>query len=115
MAAAQSPCRCFKTRVLHFKVKNTLLNLQYKFTVQRVNEALFFEVTTLRSCKAVNGFHSVTFGPGGKAIISVSVIFLVSTFKSFLSFQEFFPPFVGYFSKRAREPEGKLCHIVYEV
>ena len=23
MAAARSPCRCFKTRVLHFKVKNT--------------------------------------------------------------------------------------------
>ena len=22
MAAARSPCRCFKTRVLHFKVKN---------------------------------------------------------------------------------------------
>ena len=25
MAAARSPCRCFKTRVLHFKVKNTPL------------------------------------------------------------------------------------------
>ena len=25
MAAARSPCTCFKTRVLHFKVKNTPL------------------------------------------------------------------------------------------
>ena len=25
MAAARSPCRCFKTRVLHFRVKNTPL------------------------------------------------------------------------------------------
>ena len=25
MAAARSPCRCFKTRVLPFKVKNTAL------------------------------------------------------------------------------------------
>ena len=50
-----------------------LLNLQYKFTVQRVNEASFFEVTTSRSCEAVNGFHNVTFGLGGKAIISCSV------------------------------------------
>ena len=47
--------------------------LQYKFTVQRVNEATFFEVTTSRSCEAVNGFHNVTFGPGGEAIISCSV------------------------------------------
>ena len=25
MAAARSPCRCFKTRVLHFRLKNTPL------------------------------------------------------------------------------------------
>ena len=25
MAAPRSPCRCFKTRVLHFRLKNTLL------------------------------------------------------------------------------------------
>ena len=30
--------------------------LQYKFTVQMVNEASFFEVTISRSCEAVNGF-----------------------------------------------------------
>ena len=35
----------------------------------RVNEASVYEVTTSRSCEAVNGFHNVTFGPGGKAII----------------------------------------------
>ena len=46
----------------------------YKFTVQRVNEASFFEATTSRSCEDVNGFHNVTFGAGGKAIISCSVV-----------------------------------------
>ena len=47
--------------------------LQYKFTVQRVNEASLFEVTTSRSCEDVNGFHDVMFGPGGEAIIFCSV------------------------------------------
>ena len=47
--------------------------LQYKFTVQRVNEASLFEVTTSRSCEDVNGFHNVMFGPGGEAMISCSV------------------------------------------
>ena len=47
--------------------------LQYKFTVQRVNEASLFEVTNSRSCEDVNGFHNVVFGPGGEAIISCSV------------------------------------------
>ena len=86
--------------------------------MQRVNEASFFEVTTSRNCEAVNEFHNVTFGPGGKGNkiqLSVSVIFLVATFESFLGFREFFPLFVGHFFKRAREPEGKLRHVVYEV
>ena len=56
-----------------FDIRILKAYLQYKFTVQRVNEASFFEVTTSRSCEAVNGFHNVTFGPGGKAIISCSV------------------------------------------
>ena len=79
--------------------------------MQRVNEASFFEETTSRSCDAVSGFHNVTFGPGGKAIIK----FLVSTFESFLGFREFFPQFVGHFFKRAREREGKSRHVVYDV
>ena len=41
--------------------------LQYTFTVERVNEALLFEVTTSRSCEDVSGFHNVMFGPAGKA------------------------------------------------
>ena len=41
--------------------------------MQRVNEESLFEVTTSRSCDDVNGFHNVTFGPGGEAIISCSV------------------------------------------
>ena len=47
--------------------------LQYKFTVRRVNEASFFEVTTSRSREDVYEFHNVTFGLGGKPIISCSV------------------------------------------
>ena len=36
MAAARSPCRCFKTRVLHFKVKNTPLeDKKWKEKVQK--------------------------------------------------------------------------------
>ena len=54
--------------------KNLKAYLQYKFTVRRVNEAAFFEVTTLRSCEGGNGFHNVTFGTGGKATISCSVV-----------------------------------------
>ena len=52
---------------------------------------------------------------GNNILFSVSVIFLVSTLESFLGFREFFPQFVGHFFKRAREPKGKLCHVVYEV
>ena len=39
---------------IFFTVYSRLLNLQYKFTVQSVNEASFFELTTSRSCEAVN-------------------------------------------------------------
>ena len=36
MAAARSPCRCFKTIVLHFKVKNTpLKDKKWKEKVQK--------------------------------------------------------------------------------
>ena len=36
MAAARSPCTCFKTRVLHFRVKNTpLKNKKWKPKVQK--------------------------------------------------------------------------------
>ena len=65
--------------------------MQYKLTVQRVNEASFFEVTTSRSCEGVSGFHNVMFGPGNNVLLSVSVRFLVSTFKSFLGFRDINP------------------------
>ena len=45
MAAARSPCRCFKTRVLHFKVKNTPLkdkNGKRKFKEKVVEEGKLF-------------------------------------------------------------------------
>ena len=56
-----------------FNIRVLKAYLQYKFTVQRVNEASLFEVATSRSCEDVNGFHNVMFGPGGQAIISCSV------------------------------------------
>ena len=57
---------------MNFTRKHFLL-LQHKFTVQRINEASFFEVTTSSSCEDVNGFHNVTFSLGGKTIIPCSV------------------------------------------
>ena len=89
--------------------------LQYKFTVQRVNEASFFEETTSRSWEAVSGFRNVMFGLGNNVLLSVSVRFLVSTFESFLGFREFFPRLPAIFFKREREPELKLRHVVYKV
>ena len=42
MAAAQSPCGGFKTRVLHFSVKNTLLiDKRWKDKVQKNAQFLF--------------------------------------------------------------------------
>ena len=50
MAAARSPCRCFKTRVLHFKVKNTpLKDKKWKEKVQK-NAQLSF-------CGGREAFH----------------------------------------------------------
>ena len=44
MAAARSPCRCFKTRGLHFKVKNTPLKDQkWKKKVQKNAQLSFCE------------------------------------------------------------------------
>ena len=64
----------FSLFILDFNIITILkAYLQYKFTLQRVNEASFFEVITSRSCEAVNRFHNVTFGPGGKAMISCSL------------------------------------------
>ena len=50
MAAERSPCRCFKTRVLHFKVKNTpLKDKKWKEKVQK-NAQLSF-------CGGREAFH----------------------------------------------------------
>ena len=50
MAAARSPCRCFKTRVLPFKIKNTALkDKKWKEKVQK-NAKLSF-------CGGGEAFH----------------------------------------------------------
>ena len=67
-------------------------------------------MTNSRSCEAVNGFHDVTFDPGGKAI-RYSWFQPLKAFSAFGSFSPVSRPFF----KRAREPEGKLRHVVYAV
>ena len=59
--------------IFYFNIRILKAYLQYKFTVQRVKEVSFFELTTSRSREDVNGFHHVTFGPGGKPVITCSV------------------------------------------
>ena len=81
--------------ILDFKIRTLKTYLQYKFTVQRVNEASSFEVTTSRSCEDVNGFHNVTFSPGGKAIIYFCSVFRYDSWfqplKAFSAFGSFSP------------------------
>ena len=71
MAAARSPCRCFKTRVLHFKVKNTpLKDKKWKEKVQK-NAHIHYKHHFLRRCQvqvldtfdthAANEFYSKIF------------------------------------------------------
>ena len=70
MAAARSPCRCFKTRVLHFKVKNTPLkdkkwkekgqkNAQLSFCGER--EAFYQEIVVqgIQPCFLHGGAHGL--------------------------------------------------------
>ena len=50
MAAALTTCRCFKTRVLHFKVKNTpLKDKKWKEKVQKNSQLSF--------CRGTEAFH----------------------------------------------------------
>ena len=70
MAAARSPCRCFKTRVLHFKFKNTPLkdkkgkekgqkNAQLSFCGGR--EAFHQEIVLpgIQTCLLLDGAHGL--------------------------------------------------------
>ena len=52
MAATRSPCRCFKIRVLHFKVKNTQLkDKKWKEKVQKnVQHGLFCSAWSVLKC-----------------------------------------------------------------
>ena len=70
MAAARSPCRCFKTRVLYFKVKSTPLkdkkwkekvqnNAQLSFSGER--EAFHQEIVLrgIQPCFLLDGAHGL--------------------------------------------------------
>ena len=85
--------------------------------MQRVNEASFFEATELREvartsegfimlrlAQVVRQYPAQCFGksPG----FNLSKLSRLS---------RVFPPSVGHFFRRAREPEVKLRHVVYEV
>ena len=91
--------------------------MHYKFTVQRVNEASFFEVTELREvARTSKGFVMLR-------LARVVRQYPAQCFGKIPGFNlwklsrlsEVFAPFVGHFFKRAREPEVKLRHAVYEV
>ena len=92
----------FDTQIMNF--------IRKYFSVLRINKASFFEVTTSRSCEAVNGFHNVTFGPGGKAIISCSVFRQYSWFqplKAFSAFGNLVPRVLSYPSLRSERESGE--------
>ena len=66
MAAARSPCRCLKTRVLHFKVKNTpLKDKKWKEKVQLSfcggREAFHQEIVLrgIQPCFLLDGAHGL--------------------------------------------------------
>ena len=86
--------------------------------MQRVNEASVFEVTTSRSCETVNGFQNVTFGPGGKAIISCSVFRQYSWFqllKAFSALGSFFPCLSAIFLSGRGNLKENYVNVVYEI
>ena len=66
--------------------------------MQRVNEASFFEVTELQEVARTS-----------KGFIMLRLARVVR------QEEEFFPRLSAVFFKPAREPEGKLRHVVYEV
>ena len=85
--------------------------------MQRVNEASLFEVTELQEVARTS-----------KGFIVLRLAWVVRQFPAqcFGKIPGFnlsklsrhsgvFPPFVSHFFKRAREPEVKLRHVVYEV
>ena len=59
MAAARSPCRCFKTRVLHFKVKNTPVK-DKKWKEKVLKECSAFFLWRKGSFSSRNQGHSTT-------------------------------------------------------
>ena len=70
MAATLSPCRCYKTRVLHFRVKNTpLKDIKWKEKVQKNaqlsfsggREAFYQEIVLrgIQPCFLPDGAHGL--------------------------------------------------------
>ena len=85
--------------------------------MQRVNEASLFEVTELQEvARTSKGFIMLRFAWVVRQY-PAQCFGKIPGFKlSKLSrLSGVFPPFVGHFFKRAREPEVKLRHVVYEV
>ena len=103
--------------IIDFQYKNFKSLLHYKFTVQRVNEASLFEVTEL---------HEVARTSKGFIMLPLTRVVRQYPAQCFGKIPGFnlsklsrlsgvFPPFVGHFFKRARQPEVKPRHVVYEV
>ena len=85
--------------------------------MQRVNEASLFEVTELQEVvRTSKGFIMLRLARVVRQYPAQCFGKIPSFNLSQLSrLSGVFPPFFGHFFKRAREPEVKLRHVVYEV
>ena len=85
--------------------------------MHRVNEASLFEVTELQEvARTSKGFIVLRLAWVVRQYLAQCFGKIPGFNLSKLSrLSGVFPPFVGHFFKRAREPEVKLRHVVYEV
>ena len=86
--------------------------------MQRVNEALFFEVTELQeAAKTSKGVKMLCLAQVVRQQYPAQCFGKIPGFNPLKAFSAFrsFSPFVGHFFKRVREPQVKLRHVVYEV
>ena len=86
--------------------------------MQRVNEASFFEATELQEvARTAKGFIMLLLARVVGQQYPAQWFGKIPgfNFRKLSRLSGVFPPFVGHFLKRTREPEVKLRHVVYEV
>ena len=88
-----------------FNIRILKAYLHYKFTVQRVNKASLFEVTELQEvARTSKGFIMLRLARVLRQQYSAQCFGKIPGFNLW-NLSGVFPPFVGHFFKRAREPE----------